>query len=143
MIPELTGLADPDALPEPTAVSAPFWAAAARGELHIQRCAQGHPVFYPRLLCPACGSTELEWERACGEGEVVTYAPVHRPPWDGLPRPRPYVVALVRLREGPQILSTLEQVEPGEARIGMPVRAAFEHVREDLGMVRFVPAGEA
>jgi uncharacterized protein len=134
---ELDGLADPDALPAPNEVSAPFFASAARGELVFQRCERGHAFLYPRSVCPSCHSAELAWESSAGRGEIVTFAVVHRPPWDDLARPVPYVVVLVRLDEGPQLLSTLEGVEPAAVHIGQRVQAAFEHVEEDLGLVRF------
>jgi uncharacterized protein len=138
---DLDGLADPETLPSPTAVSAPYFAAAARGELIFQRCDRGHAFLYPRSLCPSCHSSELTWERSAGRGEVVTFAPVHRPPWDDLLRPVPYVVVLVRLAEGPQLLSTLERVDPGDVRIALPVRAVFEQIDEEVGLVRFAPVG--
>jgi uncharacterized OB-fold protein len=134
------GLADPEALPRPGPVSAPYFEAAARGQLLFQRCAAGHAFLYPRMLCPVCHERRLGWEPAGGGGEVVTFAVVHRPPWDELPRPLPYVIVLVRLDEGPQLLSTLEGIDHQRVRIGMRVTAAFEQVRERLGLVRFVPA---
>jgi len=137
---ELSGLADSAALPEPDAVSAPYFAAAARGELVFQRCANGDPFLYPRALCPVCHSGELSWERSRGQGEIVTFAPVHRPPWDDLRRPTPYVVVLVRLDEGPQLLSTLESVSVEEVEIGMRVSAAFEVLSGEIGLVRFLLA---
>jgi uncharacterized protein len=136
----LDGLCDPAALPRPNAVSAPYFRAAARGELIFQRCAAGHPFLYPRSLCPVCHSVELEWERAAGTGEVVTFAPVHRPPWNDLPRPLPYVIALVRLDEGPQLLGTLEDIEASQASVGLRVAAAFERAAAEIGLVRWVPA---
>lgn len=138
---ELEGLADPETLPAPTAVSAPYFAAAARGELIFQRCDRGHAFLYPRSLCPSCHSAALTWERSSGRGEVVTFAAVHRPPWNDLTRPVPYIVVLVRLAEGPRLLSTLERVRPGDGRVGLAVRAVFEQIDEDMGLVRFVPAG--
>lgn len=79
------GLHDPDALPQLNDVNRPYFAAAARGELIFQRCANGHPFLYPRLLCPTCHSQDLTWETSAGAGEVITYAPVHRPPWNSFP----------------------------------------------------------
>lgn len=140
-ITELEGLADPETVPAPTPVSAPYFDAAARGELVFQRCAGGHAFLYPRSLCPSCHSGELVWERATGHGEIATFAVIHRPPWNDLTRPVPYVVALVRLDEGPQLLSTIERIDPTQVHIGLRVRAVFEQVAEDVGLVRFVPNG--
>jgi uncharacterized OB-fold protein len=137
------GLADLEALPRPDPVSTPYFEAAARDELVFQRCAAGHAFLYPRALCPVCHERRLSWERAAGGGEVITFAVVHRPPWDELPRSLPYVIVLVRLDEGPQLLSTLERIDHQRVRIGLRVSAAFEKVNERVGLVRFVPADEA
>jgi uncharacterized protein len=134
---ELDGLADPGALPVPNEVSAPFFASATRGELVFQRCERGHAFLYPRSVCPSCHSADLTWELSVGRGEIVTFSVVHRPPWNDLSRAVPYIVVLVRLDEGPQLLSTLEGVEPSAVHIGQQVQAAFEHVDEDIGLVRF------
>lgn len=139
---ELDGLADLHALPVPNEVSAPFFASAARGELVFQRCKRGHAFLYPRSVCPSCHSGDLAWESSAGRGEIVTFSVVHRPPWNDLSRSVPYCVVLVRLDEGPQLLSTLEGVEPGAVHIGQRVHAAFERVEEDIGLVRF-HAGDA
>ena len=48
-------------VPEPTPETRPFWDGCARGELLLQRCRDcGKPYFYPRPVCPACGSTDVE-----------------------------------------------------------------------------------
>lgn len=137
---ELTGLHDPEALPTLDEVNRPYFAAATRGELIFLRCGNGHPFLYPRLVCPVCHSDQLTWEQAAGTGEVVSYAPVFRPPWDTLNRPRPYLVVLVKLDEGPQLMATLEGQPVEEARIGQRVRAAFEPVSDEIALVRFLPA---
>ena len=85
----LDGLHDPEALPPLTDVNRPYFAAAARGVLVFQRCANGHPFLYPRLVCPVCHDGELAWETAAGTGEIVSFAPVYRPPWDSFPRSEP------------------------------------------------------
>lgn len=84
----LDGLHDPEALPPLTDVNRPYFAAAARGVLVFQRCANGHPFLYPRLVCPVCHDGELAWETAAGTGEIVSFAPVYRPPVGLVPAQR-------------------------------------------------------
>ena len=44
-------------LPKPTPETQPFWDAAKQHRLVIQTCDDCHtPYFYPRPLCPGCGS---------------------------------------------------------------------------------------
>lgn len=134
------GLADPGALPRVTDVNRRFFAAAARGQLVLPRCERcGMVFFYPRQACPGCHGRDIGWVDATGRGVVRVAALVHRPPWDDLPRPSPYVVALVELEEGPTILSTIEGAEPCTVHAGLAVQAMFERVRDDLGLVRFAP----
>ncbi len=134
----LTGLADVRVLPRVDDTNRPFFAGAARGELLLPCCgACGHVFFYPRSACPRCLAPGPAWIRGSGRGTVRVSAVVHRPPWDDLPRRTPYVVALVQLEEGPTMLSTVEGVDPGSVVPGLAVTAAFERVREDLGLVRF------
>lgn len=136
----LVGLYDPDVLPVLDEVNRPYFAAAARGELIFQRCAAGHAFLYPRIVCPVCHSDQLSWQTAAGTGEVVSFAPVHRPPWDSFGRARPYLVVLVRLDEGPQMMSSLEGMPVDQVRIGQRVQAAFEPVSDEIALVRFHPA---
>lgn len=142
-IEELTveGLADPRVLPQVTDFARPFFAAAARGELVLPRCGRcGAVFFYPRPACPTCHGRDIHWIDASGHGVVRVAVPVHRPPWDDLPRPTPYVVALVQLAEGPTMLSTVEGAEPDAVSTGLAVQAVFERVGDDVGLVRFAPS---
>jgi uncharacterized OB-fold protein len=92
--------------PTITTLTAPFWAAADQGRLLIQRChACGKAVFYPRGICPFCWSEDLHWEEASGEAALKSFSEVHKPGHPGWQPAVPYVVGLVRLREGPTMLS--------------------------------------
>ena len=49
-------------IPTPTPETRPFWEAARRHELSLQRCRScGRHIFYPRAACPHCFSADLEW----------------------------------------------------------------------------------
>lgn len=136
----LEGLADPEVLPRVDEVNRGHFEAAAQGRLAVRECtACGLLFHYPRPFCPRCHSAELTWSDLSGEATVLVAAVVSRPPWDDLPRSAPYPVVVVRLAEGPQMVSTVEGCDPAEVVPGMAVRAAFERVG-DIGMVRFVPS---
>ena len=108
-----------------------FWAGTARHELRIQRCAEcgvlRHP---PGPMCLACGAGKADYVVAAGTGEVYSYVVHHHPPVPG--RRVPFVVALVQLPEGVRIVGELLGVPPDQVRIGMPVRAEFAEVDEEL-----------
>ena len=65
-------------IPRPDAVSAPYWEAAARGELLIQECTScGHRQFYPRAVCTDCGG-DVDWLTCSGRGTVHTFTVIRQ-----------------------------------------------------------------
>lgn len=100
------------AQPKPTPVTLPFWEGTERGELQLQRCtACDRAFFYPRTICPECASDDVEWFRASGRAILYSYVIEHRPA-PGFADEVPYVVALVKLEEGPIMMSNIVGVEP-------------------------------
>jgi uncharacterized protein len=98
-----------------------WWDATRERRLVVQRCeACGHHQHYPRPLCLACSSTEVAFVDAVGTGHVHSFTVVHRAPTDDFTPP--YVVALVRLAEGPVLMSNIVGCDPEEVRCEMPVR---------------------
>lgn len=110
-------------MPDPVNPGGPdaqYQARLAQGEFAIQRCqsCERH-IFYPRILCPACGATSLDWVAASGRGTVYTTSVVRR----RSDRGGDYNVAIVELAEGPRMLTRIEGVEPMDVAIGMSVTA--------------------
>jgi hypothetical protein len=127
-----TSLPEPVMRPQVTPDTAFFWAGTAAGELRIQRCAAcgalRHP---PGPMCPACGIPgDGSYVVAAGTGEVFSYVVHHHPPVPG--KQLPLVVALVQLPEGVRMVGEMPGVAPDLVRIGLPVRATFVQVDDDL-----------
>jgi uncharacterized OB-fold protein len=120
-------------LPAKDHVSTPFWEAASRGELLIQRCPSGHRQFYPRAVCKVCGS-DPEWERASGRGTVHTFTIIRqnhaRPFRDELP----YVVAMVELDEGVRMMGNITDCPVDDVHIGMPVEVHMVEAEPGVGV---------
>lgn len=132
--------ADPRPIPVPDLDTAPYWAAAKRHELQVQRCsACGTYAFPPRPRCPKCLAQPLEWVRVSGRGTVLTFAIMrdtfikHFPP--------PYVVAQVELEEQPGLVIFTNILECGvqDVRIGLPVELTFEDRPPDVSLPQFRP----
>jgi uncharacterized OB-fold protein len=103
--------------------AAPFFEACARGELITQGCAScGHRQFYPRRWCLNCGGTDLGWIRVSGEAELITYSVVRRAPNAAHQKRVPYVIGVVKLAEGPQLLASIVNVDAAVLTPGMAVR---------------------
>ena len=95
-------------VPRPSAWSAPFWEAARQGRLTIQVCNTCETrIMYPKKFCPQCMSEDLGWIDSLGDGEVYTFTvQVHGAP-TGFADSAPYVLAVIRLDEGVQLLSNV------------------------------------
>lgn len=97
----------PGEVPPADEVTAEWWDATREHRLTVQSCAAcGHVQHPPRALCTGCGATDaLRLTPASGTGTVDTFTIVHRAPRPGVEAP--YVVARVRLDEGPILLTRL------------------------------------
>lgn len=101
------------------------------GRFMIQRCQDcSRHVFYPRELCPHCGSPALQWVAPTGAGTVHAVTVVRRKPDAG----GDYNVTLVDLDEGVRMMSRVEGEEP--VRIGERVYARVQR-KEGRAMVVF------
>jgi uncharacterized OB-fold protein len=123
---------------------APFWDAAARGELHLPRC--GHCRTWswpPRPCCPVCSQSALGWAAASGAGVVHTFTVVRQvaDPW--LAARAPYAVAMIELAEGPRIMSHVTGCAADDVHIGMRVRVAFVDAGDGLSLPVFTPVDES
>ena len=125
--------------PTPNDDDREFWEGAGRGELRLQRCIDcSLHQHYPRFVCSHCGGGRLEWISASGRGAIYSFTVIRQ---NGVPPFRdrlPFVVAAIDLDEpGARILAPMPDLDPGDAEIGMRVRAAFRAVGDGLGFVDF------
>ena len=124
----------------PDAVTAPWWDATREGRLLVQRCRGcGHHQHYPRNICTACGTRDPEFVESSGRGTVYSYTIVNRSP-DPAFSP-PYVVALVRLDEGPVMLTNVVGCPPDMVRCDMAVTVGWEDLPDGRRLPVFTPMG--
>ncbi|MDZ7730532.1 MAG: OB-fold domain-containing protein [Natrialbaceae archaeon] len=116
---------EPRPVPEVTPETEPFWAGAAAGEYRLQECQDCGQIYgYTRAVCPDCGSLDVEWTVASGEGTVYSYAVLesHRTwPESALPM----ICARVDLAEGVQVVTNLVDCSPEDVAVGDTVQVAF------------------
>ena len=128
-------------IPAITAEMRPFYDAARRGELVVQRCRGCGALRFPaRALCSDCLAVDAEWAPVTGRGEVYSFNVMHQIYHPGFAAEVPYAVVLVQLAEGPRLLSNLVGIAPDAIRIGMPVRVVFEDVSDEVTLPKFAPA---
>lgn len=125
-------------IPIATPVSQPFWEGCQRGVFLLQRCIScGESQFYPRTLCAQCGAEALNWVEASGDAQVVSYTVVRRAITPAFASRVPYVVAIVRLAEGPQLMSHIVDCDPEGVRVGAAVKLGFEDLDGEASLPVF------
>jgi len=122
--------------------AAPYFAAAARGVLALQRCAAcGTAVFPLRERCAQCGSKELRWSESRGAGRVFAHGRLERSSLPEHAGKLPLTLLLVDLDDGPRIPARLAAGAPA-VRAGDRVELGFESAGDGtpLPVFRAVPA---
>ncbi|GGD05104.1 Zn-ribbon domain-containing OB-fold protein [Pyruvatibacter mobilis] len=128
-------------LPQPTPETAHFWEGAKAGELRIQRCSSCETAYFPpRPFCPACGSRDVQVEKASGRATLYSYVINHRP------RPdfgeEPHSIAVVQLEEGPRMMTNIVGCPqtPEALELDMALEVTFEDKSDDIALPKFKPA---
>ena len=105
------------------------------GTFLIQRCkACGNAIYFPREVCPHCGSGDIHFVAPGGMGTVYSTTVVRRKPEAG----GDYNVCIVELDEGVRLMSRVTGVVPDVVKIGMRVQARVELTPADVQ-----PGGQA
>ncbi len=118
----------------------PFWDAAMEDRLTFQKCKDcGANIFYPRIACTECFSDNLDWVNASGKGTIYSYTVVENNSPTAFLGDCPYVVAIVRLDEGPQMLTNIINCDPYSIQCDMPVKVVFEQLNEEFKLPKFQP----
>ena len=131
--------------PVPDDLTRPFWDAANKGQLVMQKCAKcsayQHP---PQAKCHACGG-EPQWTPISGKGTVFTYIIDYRnevPGFDG-----PYVFAFVNPDESKddevRLTGNVMECDVKDVYIGMPVEVFYKDVKPGIAMPQWRPAAGA
>ncbi|MFT4100903.1 MAG: OB-fold domain-containing protein [Burkholderiaceae bacterium] len=110
-----------------------FWQAGAEGRFLLKicdDCRRAH--WYPRSLCPLCGSDRTSWIEASGRGKLYAFsAPAKAQP--------PYILAYVTLDEGPTIMTNIVDADAGSLRIGQPLTVRMRAAAEGRMLPFFAP----
>jgi len=94
-------------------------------------CASCHTLMLPpRLVCTNCGSKKTAWKPLNGRGTLRSFTVIHIAA-PSFAKDAPYVVAVVRLAEGPSITARLvgvDPLKPESIHIGDALVADFEAI---------------
>ncbi len=101
------------------------------GRFLIQHCkACRQHIYFPREVCPHCGSGDVEFVEPSGLGTVYSTTTVSRKPDAG----GDYNVCLIDLDEGPRLMSKVVGIAADEVTIGLRVQMGVE-VTDGKGLV--------
>ena len=127
-------------LPQISPEMAPFFDAARRHELVVQRCAGCGTLRFPaRTICSTCLSREASWVRVSGRGTVFSFVIMHQAVHPGFAAETPYAVVVIQLDEGARLLSNLVDCATADVKIGMPVEVVFDELTPEVTLPKFRP----
>jgi uncharacterized OB-fold protein len=116
------------------AKAVPFVEYLSQGKVMATQCKKcGRKYFPPRVDCPYCINSEVEWVEVTGKGKLLTFTQVHYGPL-GFEDDAPYVLGIVEFPEGVRILSRISKsINPDTIKIGMeltvkPVKLSEEKI---------------
>lgn len=97
-------------------------------------CGNCQTILFPtRTLCPTCRHEsvgKLTPHKLSGKGTVQAVTTVHAPP-AGFELQAPYLLALVRLDEGPTVTAQVVDAKPDQVTLGTRVHAVFRRINEE------------
>ena len=127
-------------VPEITPLTRPYWEGARTSKLKIQSCSSCALLWHPPSPgCPDCGSPDFEWQDASGSGSVHSFVIVREAAHAAIEDRLPLVVALVRLAEGPLVITNIVGCEPEEVFVEMPLQLEFEPLTSEIALPQFRP----
>ena len=119
----------------------PFWDAARKHELSMQKCPKCGYVRYPYAsVCPECLEESNDWVKLSGKGKIWSYGIYHHLFNPSFQDDLPYNVALVQLDEGPKLVTNMVGVSNEEITVDMPVEVVFDDITPEVTLVKFKPA---
>ena len=96
-----------------------------QGKMVTTRCKScGASYFPPRMDCPKCLLSDVEWFEIKGNGKLITYAVVHYGP-SGFEDDAPYVLAIGEFGDGLRIFGRLSKdIKESDIKPGMELKVA-------------------
>ncbi len=127
-------------IPVPNEWTKPFWDAAKRGVLALQRCQAcrrfQHP---PYATCVSCMAIDLAFEPVSGTGAIYSYTIMYHAGDKRFAPAVPYASIIVELDDAPGALlaANLLDAPYTEAKVGRRVEVVFEPLNEDITLPQF------
>ncbi len=131
-------------VPVPNTWTKPFWDAAKRGVLELQRCQScGNFQHPPYATCLKCIGVDLKFEPVTGGGTIYAYTIMYHTGDQRFASVVPYASIIVELDAAPGALlaGNLLGAPYTEAKVGRRVEVVFERLDDDITLPQFRLAG--
>jgi uncharacterized protein len=128
-------------LPTIDADTAPFWESTRAHAMKLQRCNRCENFwYYPGPVCRHCGAQDWAWTAVSGTGTIYSFSVLERAKGNPFEGDVPIAIVLIRLDEGPVMMSNLIDYEPGDLAVDAAVTIDYEDVDETVTLAVFRPA---
>jgi uncharacterized OB-fold protein len=118
-------------------VESPYWQGLEAGALLFPRCRRcANAWLPPRDECPSCLAADWEWEKASGQGRLISWVVYHVAYHEAFADRLPYTVAIVELVEGPRLITNLIDTESSDYAADAAVSLVVER-DGGLALARF------
>ncbi len=125
-------------LPTPNEETEFFWEGCKHHKLLFQKCNDCGFVRWPvNILCPECLSFNYSIIESKGRGFIFTYAIYHYAYHESFKEKLPYNVAIIKLNEGPMLLSNIIDCNNDELTCESPVEVVFEDIDDEVSLPKF------
>lgn len=121
-------------------VAKDFYEGTKKHKLLVQHCNDcGKNIFYPKVFCPYCFSTNLGWIESSGKGKLYSYTVCMSNVSEVFEPDLPYVVGVVDLEEDVRLLTNIVDCKHEDVKCDMYVEVVFRDVTEEFTLPMFKP----
>jgi uncharacterized protein len=127
-------------IPVPNEWTKPFWDAAKRNVLELQRCQScRHFQHPPYPTCVQCMSIDLRSEPVPGDGTIYAYTIMYHTGDKRFADAVPYASIIVELDQAPGALlaGNLLEAPYTAAKVGRRVKVVFQKLNDDITLPQF------
>jgi uncharacterized protein len=117
----------------------PFWHGCEQGKFLLHRCDTCHRHYWPASRCVEHGAKAMSWVESSGRGELYTYTVLHKALTSSMKDKVPYVVAVVKLDEGPLYHTNIVGCGHDQVAVGMRLQAVMTEHQNGMTIPVFQP----
>jgi uncharacterized OB-fold protein len=125
--------------PPPRSFSKAYWDATREKKLLLQYDPKtGRYQFLPRAASIATGRRTLEWREVSGKGEIFSFTVARRArePFRGH---EPFLIVLVTLDEGVNVMANMVDCALDEIKVGLRVKPYWTPLSNGTHLLMFTP----